>query len=81
MRRTEAKCSYGLQYMTEPRPISDEEMQEEAELLDDSQANFFGDSKAFFKLYNSSHGSCFYFENPEKRMALNANFDLQIDNL
>ena len=49
--------------------------------LPDSEANFFGDSKAFFKLYNTSNGSCFYFENREKRMTLNANFDLQMDNL
>lgn len=49
--------------------------------MDDSEANFFGDSKAYFKLFNSANGSCFFFENREKRMTLKANFELQVDNL
>ena len=80
MRRTDARCSYGLQYMTEPRPVSGAEMKENARSLGNEEANQFGESQAFFKLFNSANGSCFYFENRERKKTLVSRFELQIDN-
>ena len=39
LRRTENSCQYGLQYMTHPRPLSDNEMKEAARNMDDYEAN------------------------------------------
>ena len=54
LRRTENSCQYGLQYMTHPRPLSDNEMMEAARNMDDYEANAFGESEAFFKLFKFS---------------------------
>lgn len=54
LRRTQNSCTYGLQYMTHPRELSDEEMMEMAKCIDDEDAAFFGNSNALYKLYNTA---------------------------
>ena len=68
--------------MTHARQLSDEELVENAANLDDEEhANFFPDSEAYYKLFNSTQGACFFFENNEDDRTLTARFDLQIENL
>ena len=76
LRRTENSCQYGLQYMTHPRPLSDNEMMEAARNMDDYEANAFGESEAFFKLFNTALGACFYFENGEEDRTLTSRFEM-----
>ena len=64
LKRTMGSCQYGLQYLTHPRELTDEEMIEIAKKMEESTP--FGESKAFYKLYNTAKGAVFYFENGEK---------------
>ena len=66
--------------MTHPRPLSDAEMMEAAKNLDDEVA-YFGDSQAYYKLYNTSQCAVFYFYNGERSKTLSALFDMTIQNL
>ena len=52
LRRNENSCKYGLQYLTHPRQLNDEEMMEAARSVDDDERNYFDESAAFYKLYN-----------------------------
>ena len=61
LRRVEDRCSFGLAYLTQPRELSDEELVEAAKESD--ELNQFGDTNAFFKLYNYEDGAVFYIEN------------------
>ena len=61
LRRNAPSCQYGLQYMTHARELEDEELIEIAKQME--EINHFGESKAFYKLYNTAKGAVFYFEN------------------
>ena len=63
LRRIDAQCSFGLKYLTHPRPMTDAEIMEEAKKVD--EINQFGHYNVFYKLYNKEVGACFYFENQE----------------
>ena len=41
----------------------------------------FGKEQAFFKVYSSKIASVFYFENPDPRKTLEAEFILKLENL
>ncbi len=45
------------------------------------QPNHFGESQAFYKLYNTAKGAVFYFENQEKDKALVCLFEMVMENL
>ena len=47
--------------MTHPRELDDEELVEEAKNLE--ELTQFGETNAFFKLYNTAKAAVFYFEN------------------
>ena len=81
MRRVQGSCTYGLQYMTHPRRLTDAEVKDKAKNLEDEEAAFFGESQAYFKLYNSAQVACFYFENNETSLALTSKFNFQLENL
>jgi hypothetical protein len=51
LRQTEGACSYGLSYLTHEREMEDEELVEQAKAVEEKSV--FGDSEAYFKLYNS----------------------------
>ena len=78
MRRTEGSCQYGLQYLTHPRELEDDEMIEIAKL---EEPNHFGESNAFYKLYNTAKGAVFFFENLEKDKVLVCLFEMVMENL
>ena len=81
LRRTESSCTYGLQYLTHPRQLSDEEVQEITRNLDEEETNHFGDQEdAFYKLFNSAQCACFYFENASQ-YTLQAKFTFSLENL
>ena len=63
LRRNSRSCQYGLRYLTHPRELNDSELIEITKQLEDKQQ--FGESKAFYKLYNTQLGAVFYFENAE----------------
>ena len=81
LRRTENSCTYGLQYMTHPRELSDEEMMDMARSIDDEDAAYFGQSNALYKLYNTAQCAVFFFENREREKTLSTRFELQMENL
>ena len=54
LKRTEGSCRYGLQYLTHPRELSDEEMKQHAKDLPDDEAANFGNTRAFYKLFNTA---------------------------
>ena len=41
----------------------------------------FGESAAFYKLYNCAKGAVFYFENAEKGKLLSCLFEMELENL
>ena len=49
--------------------------------MDDDEITFFGESRAFYKLFNSAQGACFYFENAEPEMTLSSKFSFGLTNL
>ena len=79
LRRTSPSCQYGLQYMTHPRELNDDEMLEIAKLME--EINYFGESHAFYKLYNTARGAVFYFENCEESKKLTCMFEMDMQNL
>ena len=79
LRRTQPSCQYGLQYMTHPRELNDDEMLEIAKLME--EVNYFGESQAFYKLYNTARGAVFYFENQEPNKKLACTFEMDMQNL
>ena len=79
LRRNAPSCQYGLQYMTHARELEDEELIEIAKQME--EINHFGESEAFYKLYNTAKGAVFYFENREKSRALNCLFEMDMENL
>ena len=52
LRRTDNSCTYGLQYLTHQRQLEDSELVEMAKNMDES--NPFGESEAFYKLFNTA---------------------------
>ena len=64
--------------MTHPRELDDDELVEEAKNLEE-QTNF-GETNAWFKLYNTARAAVFYFENQDTE-TLTATFELQMENL
>ena len=74
LRRHEGHASFVLQYAPQPRQLSDSELVEKAKELEEKTD--FGDEKAFFKLYSSSIATVFYFENPDPKKTLQAEFKL-----
>ena len=81
LRRNENSCKYGLQYLTHPRTLTDEEMMVMARNVDEDERNYFDDSPAFYKLYNTAQCAVFYFENGETEKTLTTRFEMQIENL
>ena len=81
LRRIDASCKYGLQYMTHQRQLTDEEIMEMAKDLGDEEIVMFGESAGFYKLFNTAQGAAFYFENREASRALKVKFEMQIENL
>lgn len=81
LRRVSGSCRYGLQYMTHQRDFSDAEMVEFAKSIDDEEAAFFENSKAFYKLFNTDQCAVFYFENLESKRTLVARFEMAMENL
>ena len=79
LRRTAPNCQFGLQFLTHPRELEDDEMIEIAKRQD--EANQFGDSRAFYKLYNTAKGAVFYFENGERQKTFRCTFELGLENL
>ena len=79
LRRTAPHCQFGLQFLTHPRELEDDEMIEIAKSMDET--NLFGDSKAFYKLYNTAKGAVFYFENGERLKTFRCTFELGLENL
>jgi len=67
--------------MTHPRELNDAEMMECARNLDDEDASYFGNSNAFYKLYNTAQCAVFYFQNDEPEKSLNTRFEMSIENL
>ena len=61
LRRIEDRCSYGLAYKTHPRELNDFEMIEQAK--NSEEVTPFGNTKAYFALYNDSYGAVFYIVN------------------
>ena len=45
------------------------------------ETNYFSDSKAFYKLYNTAKGAIFYFENAEEDKVLTCLFEMEMTNL
>lgn len=78
LRQTEGSCSYGLSYLTYDRELTDDELIEKAKA--ELEKTVFGDSEAYFKLYNAIDAACFHFENPTGE-TLVANFALDLTNL
>ena len=81
LRRVENSCKYGLQYLTHPRQLTVEEMMEAARNIPDDEANYFDESAAFYKLFNTAQCAVFYFENGERTKTLTTLFTMQIENL
>jgi len=78
LRRNGDQCSYGLAYRTHQRAYDDFEMIQLAK--DSEEPSMFGDSTAFFKLYNDQYGAVFYIDNQEK-LPMETTFDLDMDNM
>ena len=49
--------------------------------VDDDERNYFDESPAFYKLYNTAQCAVFYFENGEQEKTLTTRFEMQIENL
>ena len=79
LRRTAPSCQFGLQFLTHPRELEDDEMIEIASQMD--EVNPFGESQAFYKLYNTAKGAVFYFENAEKSRILRCTFEMELENM
>ena len=79
LRRTESQCTFGLRYMTHPRPMTDAEIIEQTKQLD--ELNYFGEYNVFYRLFNREDGACFFFENYEEDKHFVTTFDLQLENL
>ena len=45
------------------------------------EVNAFGESKAFYKLYNTAKGAVFYFENGERTKKLSCTFEMELENM
>ena len=45
------------------------------------EKNYFSDSEAFYKLYNTAKGAVFYFENGEDDKVLTCLFEMEMENL
>lgn len=45
------------------------------------EVNPFGESDAFYKLYNTAKGAVFYFENGERDKVLSCLFEMEMENL
>ena len=52
-----------------------------AKNLDDEDAAYFGNSNAFYKLYNTAQCAVFYFQNDEPEKTLSTRFEMAIENL
>ena len=61
LRRIGDRCSYGLAYKTHPRELNDFEMIEQAK--NSEEVTHFGETNAYFSLYNDSYGAVFYIVN------------------
>lgn len=79
LRRIDPSCRYGLQYMTHPRQLTDEEMMQNAK--DNEEPIMFEDTAGLYKLFNTAQGAAFYFENGERSKSLSVKFEMQIENL
>ena len=63
LRRFSSTCRYNTQYMTHRRRYTESEMMKMAKETKQKQA--LQGLEAYFKLYNSNHGTVFYFHNEE----------------
>ena len=45
------------------------------------EANPFGESKSYYKLYNTVKGAVFYFENLERDKVFSCIFEMELENL
>ena len=64
--------------MTHPRELEDDEM---IDIAKQQEANQFGESKAYYRLYNTAKGAVFYFENQEREKVLSCLFEMDMENL
>ena len=78
LRRNQAACQYGLEYLTHPRELEEDEM---IAIAKEQDANPFGESRVFYKLYNTANGAIFYFENQERDKKFSCEFEMQMENL
>ena len=65
--------------MTHPRELEDDELIEITKQLENPE--YFGESKAFYKLYNTKMGAVFYFENQERSRSIECQFEMELENL
>lgn len=65
--------------MTHPRELEDDELIEITKQLENPE--YFGESKAFYKLYNTKMGAVFYFENQERSRSIECLFEMELENL
>ena len=63
LRRFSSNCRYNTQYLTHRRRYTEAEMMQMAK--ETKQKQELPDLDAYFKLYNSNHGTVFYFCNEE----------------
>ena len=63
LRRFKEDCQLAMQFSPQLRKLSEAELIQKVKEVEDSYP--FGDEKAYFKLYVSSMGYFFYFENPD----------------
>ena len=68
-----------MRYLTHPRELEDSELIEIAKLQDEKMN--FGESEAYYKLYNTKMGAVFYFENKETRRSIECLFEMEMENL
>ena len=79
MRRTEAACQLGFRLATYPIEYDDEQL---VEIAKNTEEKFpFGTSNTFYKLYTTTQGAAFYFENQEEDAKLVVKFQLRLENL
>lgn len=78
LRRTQNRCQYGLQYLTHPRELEDDEMIEIAKQM---EANQYGEALVYYKLYNTAKAAVFFFENREKDKAFQCLMEMEMENL
>ncbi len=79
LKRTEGSCKYALQSMTHPRELEEDEMIEIAKQM--NELTPFGESKAFYKMYNTAKGAVFYFENGETDKEITCQFTMEMENM